>query len=302
MHVIAAFPESGAGEDCPLDAPDDCGVPIGTPIELRLDRYLLPSSVSRQAVTIFTGAPTNGLFVAPSYDVLERVVTFRPAYGSQLTPGVVYQVELTLPDQDMSGSGLRAFDGAPLEKGRIPLKWSFRTSRVGVQPVAAPPAPSCAEAVKTLADGGCARCHTGRRDSPMGLDLASTGGLERTAVAHVAHEASNWATPGSALGAPPRFGSAMTILSPGNPSASYLLYKLLVNPKNFGGDGACATTHQVRLPAGECLVASEDERDRLEGWFVSGDPMPPGEGALPGGVRDLQTLIGFIQSSTSQCQ
>jgi hypothetical protein len=277
-------------------------VPIGTAIEVRFDRYLLPKSVSRQAVALYTGSVSNGIFLAPVYDVLERVVVFRSEYGSQLLPGVVYQVALTLPDDDPNGLGIRAFDGAPLEKGRVPLKWSFRTARVASPAAAVTPPATCDDAVKTLVDGGCARCHTGGKDAPLGLSLGSGRALSDTAIAHVAHEASTWATPGSALGDPPRFGTAMTLIEPGSPAASYLLYKLLVNAGNFGPDGACATSHQVPLPDGQCLVASGSERDRLANWFVSGDPMPPGHAALPGGLNDLKTLISFIQSSTAQCQ
>src|SRR5581483_5969906 len=123
LHVVAVFPPPGAGEACPPASPDDCGVPINSPIEVRFDRFLLPNSVSRAAVSIFSGTIDNGLFLAPAYDVLERVVTLTP-YG-RLLPGVVYEVELTLPDTDPNGFGFRAFDGAPLEKGGVPLKWTF---------------------------------------------------------------------------------------------------------------------------------------------------------------------------------
>jgi hypothetical protein len=301
LHVVAAYPPSGAGEDCPAAAPDDCGVPIGSPIEVRLDRYVLPNSVSRSSISVFTGAIDNSLFVASTYDVLERVVTFRPQYGSQLTPGVVYQVVLTLPEEDPNGFGLRAFDGAPLEKGRVPLKWSFRTSRVPRAATPAAPAVTCDDAVGLLARGGCAHCHNEKADSPYGLALDTARGLAETAIGRPAHEASTWAIPGSTLDEPPRFGTGMSLIDPGNPGTSYLFYKLLENPGNFGADG-CTTAYSVALPPGECLVASPAERGRLADWFVAGDPMPPGEAALPGGTSDLRALASFIQSSTAECQ
>lgn len=301
LHVVAAYPSSGEGEDCPVPAPDDCGVPIGSPIELRFDRYLLPNTVSRQSISVYTGSTDNALFLAASYDVLERVVTFRPEYGSQLTPGVVYQVELALPDEDPSGLGFHAFDGAPLEKGRVPLKWSFRTSRIGVAPPPAQEPPSCDDAVRTFAKGGCARCHAGDTEAPYGLALDSAQGLAETAIGHVAHEASTWAIPGSTPAAPPRFGTGMALIDPGGPSTSYLVYKLLENPDNFG-DGDCDSAYSVALPPGQCLAAPRAERDRLADWFVAGDPMPPGHSALPGGLDDLRALESFIQSSTAQCR
>jgi hypothetical protein len=302
LHVIAAFPPAGAGEDCPVDAPDDCGVPIGSPIEVRFDRYVLPNSLSRRSISVFTGAISNSLFVATSYDALERVVTFRPQYGSQLTAGVVYQVEITLPEKDPNGFGLRAFDGAPLEKGHIPLRWSFRTARVTRTAAPAAPPASCDDAVRLLARAGCARCHTGKSDSPYGLALDSARGVADTAIGRPAHEASTWAIPGSTLDEPPRFGTGMSLIDPGSPGTSYLFYKLLVNPGNFGPDGACATTYSVALPPGQCPVASPAERARLADWFVAGDPMPPDHAALPGGVSDLRALASFIDSSTAGCQ
>ncbi|HVW29198.1 MAG TPA: hypothetical protein VHC69_27720 [Polyangiaceae bacterium] len=258
--------------------------------------------MSRNAISVFAGSTDNSLFFAATYDVVERVVAFRSEYGSELTPGVVYEVEITLPDKDPNGSGLRAFDGASLEKGPVPLKWTFRTARVAQAPAPAAQPATCADAVRILARGGCAQCHTGSADAPFGLALDSARGLDETAIARVAHEASTWATPGTALDAPPRFGTGMPLIDPGSPSTSYLFYKLLENPGNFGPDGGCATAHSVALPPGQCLVASAAERARLADWFVAGDPMPPGHAALPGGVADLQSLASFIQSSTGQCQ
>jgi hypothetical protein len=280
-------------------------VPTSGPIELRFDRYLLPKTVARQSISIFTGAAQNGIFLAPSYDVLERVVTFKQSYGSRLLPDVVYQVELPLPDEDEFGSGFRAFDGAPLEKGPVRLKWSFRTARTADPVVPAPPAPSCEQAVQTLAAAGCGEtgCHASGRNAPFGLALQTTKDLRDTAIARVAHESGASATPSSSLKDPPRFGTAMPIIDPGDPEGSFLVYKLLENPRNFGSDGGCSETlHKVPMPTGTCLLASKAERARLAGWFVDGDAMPPGNGSFPGGVADLRVLLGFIDGATSQCR
>jgi hypothetical protein len=214
----------------------------------------------------------------------------------------VYQVEITLPDKDPHGLGLRAFDGVPLEKGPVPLTWSFRTSRVTRQGSPAAPPPSCDDAVHLLARGGCAHCHTGSSDSPYGLALDSTRGLADTAIGRPAHETSTWAIPGTTLDEPPRFGTGMSLIDAASPATSYLFYKLLENPGNFGPDGTCTTIYSVALPPGQCLVASPAERARLADWFVAGDPMPPGHAALPGGASDLRALASFIESSTSGCQ
>lgn len=229
---------------------------------------------------------------------------FTPSYGGQLLPDTVYQIELPLPEKDEFGFGFRAFDGAPLEKGPVRLKWSFRTARAATPTVAAAQPPSCEQAVQIFAKGGCSvgSCHAGR-DAPLGLSLATTKDVLVTAIARVAHETSTSGTPGTLLEDPPRFGTAMPIIEPGKPSMSYLVYKLLEKPENFGPDGGCSDTlYKVPLPAGTCLLAPEAERTRLAGWFVDGDSMPPGKEALWGGVADLRTLFDFIQRSTNQCK
>jgi hypothetical protein len=310
---VAIYPPDGAGEDCGSDPPDSCGVPTNGPIELRFDRYLLPKTASalafgtpnaRQSISLFSGTRGNGIFLAPAYDVLERVVRFTPSFGGQLLPDTVYQVELPLPEKDPEGFGFRAFDGAPLEKGPVPLKWSFRTARAATPVVAAAEPPSCEQAVQIFAQGGCsvATCHAGR-DAPLGLSLATTRDVLVTAISRVAHETSTSGTPGTVLQDPPRFGTGMPIIDPGTPSMSYLVYKLLENPGNFGPDRGCSETlYKVPLPAGTCLLAPEAERTRLAGWFVDGDSMPPGKEALAAGVADLRTLLQFIERSTDQCK
>jgi hypothetical protein len=300
LHAVAVYPADGQGEDCGPRPANDCGVPVDAPIEIRFDRYLLPKTASRQSITIFSGAEGNTIFLAPSYDVLERVVTYRGPYG-QLAAGVVYQVELPLPDEDKDGFGFRAFDGAGLKKGRVPLTWSFRTSRA-VAPASRPdPAPSCDEALKVFQGGGCARCHTDHANAPFGLSLASAIGVRDTALGQPSHETSTWARPGDTLVDPARFGTGMPLIEPGDPGTSYLIYKLLENPANFGPDGGCFTSHSVALPPGQCQVASRPERARLADWFVDGDPMPPGKEALSGGIDDLKTLVRFINGATDAC-
>jgi hypothetical protein len=233
------------------------------------------------------------------------VVTFTPSYGGRLLPGVVYQVELPLPDENQYGSGFRAFDGVPLEKGPVGLKWSFQTAQVADGAVPDAPPPSCEQAVRTLASAGCseASCHSSGRNAPLGLSLQTTKDLRETAIARVAHESGASATPTTALESPPRFGTSMPIIDPGSPHTSFLVYKLLENPGNFGPDGGCSETlHKVRMPHGTCVLAPKAERDRLAGWFVDGDSMPPGNGSLPGGIADLRSLLRFIEGATNECK
>jgi hypothetical protein len=132
----------------------------------------------------------------------------------------------------------------------------------------------------------------------MALRLDSGASLRETAISRASREAEG-PRAGATIVDPARFGVGMPIIDPGSPSSSYLVYKLITKPENFGsGDAACATAHLVPLPAGTCLPASAAERAQLQDWFVRFDPMPPSGDALAG-VRDLRTLSDFIRSGAS---
>jgi hypothetical protein len=298
--VIATYPEDGAGTNCTPDSPDDCGVPVDAPIEVRFDRYLLPSTATRQSVVLYSGSPNFALLLSPVYDVVERVLSYR-VNGGTLTPGLLYHAALYVPSERKDGSGVRAFDGAELERGNVPIAWSFRTARAAPAFTPPPPTPTCDDALSILAVS-CAGCHAGA-DAYLGLRLDSGRDLRETALHRVARETEG-ADVTTPLLDPARFGENMPVIEPGSPGTSYLVYKLLVNPLNFETGGApCTTSHRVRLPNGVCPLATGSERTRLENWFVRLDPMPPQGAALQGGVPELQALSEFIQTGadTSDC-
>ena len=284
---------------------DDCGVPVDAPIEVRFDWYLLPKTATRQSLRVYSGTRANALLLLPTYDVVERVVSYRPGYGAALEPGVLYEVEMPLPSTDPNGFGFQAFDGAPLEKGRIPLRFSFRTATTTPKATIPPGAsPTCADALGVLFDSECASCHAAGPNAPLGLVLDSTEGLRETVVGRVARETDLGGRSGRTLVDPLRFGIGMPLVDPGNPGTSYLLYKLLASPTAFGtGTDACSTTHRVVLPEGSCLAPAPSERAALESWFVAGDPMPPAPARLLNGVADLRVLQGFIarDADTTEC-
>src|SRR5262245_11733402 len=58
LRVVSTFPEDGAGFDCPL-GDLACGVPVDTAIQIRFDRYLLPSTATRQSFFLYSGEPSN---------------------------------------------------------------------------------------------------------------------------------------------------------------------------------------------------------------------------------------------------
>jgi hypothetical protein len=283
-----------------------CGVPTNAAIELRFDRYLLPSTASRASIAVFTGRRSNSVFFDTNYDPLERVVTFRPSYGSKFLPGVVYEVQITVPDAAGS-AGFRAFDGAPLApyaKGGPLLTFVFRTAvqATATAPTVAPS--SCRDVLAAFARGGCPSCHSSQPDTTFGLALDSGAALAQTAIQKVARETEDGPYTGRPATSPLRFGVAMPLILPDDPGSSYLFYTLLSNPKNFAGDGACTTEHIVPLPNGTCVEASVPEEQRLHDAFASLNPMPPPDAALGDGIADLRLIERFIAAGapTDDCR
>jgi hypothetical protein len=102
----------------------------------------------------------------------------------------------------------------------------------------------------------------------------------------------------------------MALIDPGSPGDSYLLYKLLRNPKNYdacdpsgqGGPFCTAasdlkSSHRVLpLRNHQSLRPSDDELTRLREWFVRGDPMPldPANQGLGVGLSGLRAVSAFI--------
>jgi hypothetical protein len=259
-------------------------VPVDAPIVLQLDRPLLPSTAVRQSVVIYTGSPGVGSpFLQPTYDVVDRQLSFR--INGRLEATALYQLRFPIPSST-SGNGLRAFDGAPLQSGRVPNELSFLTSAsVAATPTTLPfVEPTCADVAGLLTSrcaGSC--CHGG--DQPaMGLRLDSTSGLEATAIERVAHQTETGSTVGVAFVNPSRFGVSMPIIDPGSAATSYLVYKLLLSPDNLDAcsEGSCSFD---ALPGAlSCAPFSVQERERLAAWFVQGEAMPIVAPAVPNGA------------------
>ena len=284
LHVIATYPVDGQGTNALLDADcdaptPDCPVPTNPELELRFDRFLLPTGGLAAAVRLYSGyPPANGVALKARYDLIERVVVLRPTRSLQ--PHTLYTVEVAVgPDPSR---GFWAFDHAPLEEGAVPLRFSFTTGG-GPRPASAPAAETPKDTCATISAGPLASCVTCHRTTPssappMGLDLASAQGFLATAVARVAHETETGDTiTGPALRSPPRFGVRMAVVDPGSPATSYLMYKLLQKPENFRLDPsepACETGYQAPVDTGGCTAPDPDELARLREWFVRGDPMP----------------------------
>lgn len=292
LRLVGTYPIDTEGLECDdLSAPS-CGVPRNTTIELRFDRYLLPATAVRQAVRIFSGTPDEAIFLEPIYDVVERVLVYQPL--ARLEPGTVYTVQVLQPLEG-GADGLRAFDGAPLGEGPVPLTFSFRTQTLSPPssapdppiPTDPPPpdTPSCEEIITgPLGACGFTGCHGtpfGEFQPRFGLELDSPRGITGTALGWVARQTETGARVGQPLENPDRFGTQMPRIDPGRPGNSYVMYKMLRNPGNFGPDG-CATRYRVETGPDGCPEPSEAESARLRDWFVRLEPMPP-SGIILGG-------------------
>lgn len=295
LQLVSSYPTHGEGLDCPL-ADRSCGVPIDARVELRFDRFLLPSTAVRNSISFFTGAASNfvpadrsGPEIIPAYDPLERVVTFSLPGDVTLQPNTLYTVVIPIASTD-DAVGFRAFDGAPLA-GDEPLRLSFRTSDAReVDPPEPPAEVSCADFVCTAfgqAEAGCelpiasgcaaANCHGAPDTEPrMGLSLASPDAVAASAVTRVAHQTETGPTTGRTFQSPPRFGMAMPLIDPTRPSNSYLVYKLLLAPESYqpAFEGEPCSRYRAVVDPERCIQPDEAELARLREWFVRGEPMP----------------------------
>ncbi|HEY6556294.1 MAG TPA: Ig-like domain-containing protein [Polyangiaceae bacterium] len=304
LRLVASYPEAGEGVDCVSSADPACGVPTNGPLELRFDRQLLHSTAVRQSLAVYSGEPQSPVFLRPDYDAVERVLRYYPS--EPLQPNTLYTVQLPQPTTG-APFGFRAFDGAPLGEGPVPLRFSFYTAAesVGPEPTCEP---TCDDIVRRFQASGCARlgCHNSEPEPDacgagaaldhnqecvgvprMGLDLASVPGLRRSAISRVAHQAEVGAQGGVPLVNPARMGVQMPLVDPGRPGNSYLLFKTLLRTANFNlppdeqltpderaRRAACTPVYRSRLPEGETRAPSEEERTRLRNWFVRGEGMP----------------------------
>jgi hypothetical protein len=245
----------------------------------------------RQSFLLYTGNEGNAIpgvdlpALTPRYDVIERVVSFELPLGVTLEPNTLYTTELAVPVNE-DDFGFRAFDARPLDE-QTTVRTSFLTSNQRKTPV--PPDFSdgtCGTVVSSLS-GRCTNtlsgCHTtdpeNGFDSEMGLDLSDPNGLILTAIGHVAHQTETGPNTGVPTQNPDRFGQAMPRIDPGRPDNSYLIYKLLLLPENYsrfpGNPDLCYTSHLA--PVGEdcvSVLASAEENQRLQDWFVRGVGMP----------------------------
>ncbi|HEY4015076.1 MAG TPA: hypothetical protein VGM06_17150 [Polyangiaceae bacterium] len=280
IQVVGQFPL--AGQPLPSDAA----------IELAFNRYLLPSSVTRQSFVLHNTSATGPLPTTTptiAYDPVARIVTITPAPGSLIV------------DQDavvvIDATVLRAIDGASLASGQ-PTVFDFpvQSGDGGTAPVR-PQVDYCRD-INPIFSAGCAFCHSATGQfAPSGqyadLNLSSPPLVAATAVGKTAHGANTGPT-SSPEPPGPIFGVNMPIIDPGDnpagggdPAHSWLMYKVLMGepPANTKSgytytscDGGAYTPtdvssyHAATQPA-FANEANDPERANLAN-MVSGREMP----------------------------
>jgi hypothetical protein len=299
--------EGGAPEDPQPITGESTLVAPSSSLRLRFDRFLLPASVSRQALCLRADTAdvanntqcTNAVFVQPSYDPVRREIVLRQEAGARLALDTVYKLTLFVPTEDgecgaedpPESCGIRAFDRAPLEEA---YTFTFRT--VATDPGDVPdeeplPGAFCGSGgvADTLASCAYTNCHSSSEKvgAAMGLDFVGiqfgdATALRATAIDQVAHGTMMGGAADEAEATPSRFGRAMPIINGkrSSPGDSYIMYKLLTG---ISVEDAPAD-----------ITPSDEEIARLRASVVVGMPMPAPPSVGPVSRDQLLNLSAWI--------
>lgn len=267
--------DANVGPDRPL--------PADGAIQVAFDRYLLPSTVTRQAVTVVTAEgeplPTSRVPVV-TYDPVARTVTLVPTRPDWLDVGTLYRLALSIPEGDTDAFGLRAIDRATLDPAQDRVIEFLVTEPTG-RPYDEGRVAFCRDVLPIFVarcDGG--QCHGAGGGAAAGLELTTAEGLTRTALGQVARAATTSGRSASPEAEGRVFGVNMARVAPGSPGASWLLYKTelaaLSPPRttpscpSASSPGAAPPWVPLTAPRVE---AGAEERAAL-GGYVQGAPMP----------------------------
>lgn len=299
---------------------EEADVPVDRVIRVRFNRLLRPETAVRQSIRVTGGSldadggsVAGNAFLTPTYDPVERVVSFALPGGATWEPGVRYTVTLFRPsDRPDDGFGFRAWDTGELPES---VTFSFTTASDGRVDTPKYPAVNsgfCAicvdqkivkgakDAMATCAIPGC---HSSANDArgASGLLLDTRASFENTAIGHVAHQTVTTPSSTEAQTNSYRFGHSMPIIDPGSPGNSYLMIKLLMNDKNFtsiscDASGTSAETCAPNLKgAASPFVAPNNGADisHMRESFLMGEGMPLGFGLM---WVDVQTISAWISA------
>lgn len=300
LRLLAYEPQHNQGLTCDA-AQDSCGFPQNRPLRFVFDRWLHPNTANRDSIGVTFLGTDFYVHWDPVYDVVSRSVTFSP----QWMPG--YLFDLRLYDSKEDSWGFRSYDGQPLDHSRIPEHIVFRVGAPEPRTEATPSSTSCRDALRAFASAGCAasNCHRASNDctqercqtTPRGeLALDTVAGLSDS-IGRLAKVTDRAALSGSTSLGGDRFGFNMSLIESGNPSLSFLLYRVLLGRDAY------------RNQQGEFVVQppTPDELDRARSWFGVTSEMPPPEVGWPQDVSPIDlvhTIRDWIENgaSTSDCE
>ena len=267
-------------------------IPSDGVIQLSFDRYLLPTTVTRQSYTLLDSGnqPIPKLALQTIYDPVARTLSITGPDGAGtpwLTEGLTYRLVLPVPSTaDADVGGFRAIDRATLA---APADFSFRAGPRTGRREWEPTVDFCAD-ILPLFTARCSAgaCHGNGSSSAAGLFLTTPDGVSRTARGRVAHGSNTSALVDQQRAQGPIFGIDMALIAPGDPGSSWLIYKTELAPHPPAGIPAppAVTCDAASTPAPaapfEALVpisaeASPSERAALNDAIL-GHSMPYAEG------------------------
>lgn len=255
-------------------------------LQIAFDRYLLPSTITRQSYVILGGdnrpIPTAPLKTV--YDPVARTVTIAGPGGpgeAWLTVDQPYKLVLLVPrDAQSDLGGFRAIDRAALAPDQ-PREFTFRAGPPAGGVPREPSVDFCADVLPVF-QAKCASpvCHGAGPRAANGLVLSDADGIS-AARSRIAEGASTGAR---SVPEPPstRFGRNMALIEPGDPGSSWLLYKMELAPlpphdapkgPRTVCEGAPSPTAAAYAPLAPIEPVTSRERERL-GDYVLGRPMP----------------------------
>lgn len=305
-RLLAYEPRAGEGMDCDLAA-SGCGFPVNRPLSFQLDRWLLPSTATRQAIQVELAGTDSTVHFNPSYDLIGRRISFFPQWNWDL--GYVFDLSLYDPSQpEQSARGFRSYDGQLLDREGIPEHVLFRVGSPEERAAEPSVHTSCRQALAAFASAGCAssHCHAAAerctaaepcRGVPQaGLELDSAAGLRAT-IRRLANVTDRAAASGRSVVNSERFGWNMSLIEPGEPAYSFLVYRVLLGANAY------------RNRAGEFQVPPppDEELERGRSWFGVVEEMPPREVGWPSGISPIEivtTIHDWIRegAATTDCE
>lgn len=326
-HVLGtlAIKADGTPED-PQEIAADGSTKVvpSTSIRIRFDRFLLPTSVSRQALCLRADTAdvdnytkcTGGVFLQPTYDPVRREIVLRQEASARLALGTLYK--LTLYQQQAEGDctgdnptscGILAFDRARLEK---PFTITFRTVDTdpgnakdetlpdavfcGAKGAAVALATTCAYATCHGPDSGDSCVPTKKNPytgcaeglSFYNLQFGNFADTQQTAINRVAHQTMMGEAASTPEKTPSRFGRAMPIIDAFDPGVTGSPGNSYVMYKILTGMSIDAASEDIK--------PSADEVQRLLDTIVVGMPMPPPDNATgPLDAEQLTNVSNWIQ-------